>query len=130
MSLDLMHRRLVVSMGLVALAAFSGGAGFEPISAALAGLALMLAFFWQPDSGVSMKLERFWLPVAAVLVVRSLYHWFLIGGDVVIPVVDLLLLLLCRRPHGGGLCYGVKNKFGRNKLYTTLSRPCYAPLSS
>lgn len=95
MSLDLMHRRLVVSMGLVALAAFSGGAGFEPISAALAGLALMLAFFWQPDSGVSMKLERFWLPVAAVLVVRSLYHWFLIGDDVVIPVVDLLLLLLC-----------------------------------
>ena len=95
MSLDLMHRRLVVGMGLVALAAFAGGAGFEPISTALAALALTLAFVWQPDSGLSLRLERFWLPVAGVLVLRSLYHVFLVGDDVVIPVVDLLLLLLC-----------------------------------
>ncbi len=95
MSLALLHRRLVVGMGLVALAAFAGGAGFEPISAALAGLALTLAFFWQPDSSVSETLERFWLPLAGVLVLRALYHFFLIGDDVVIPVVDLLLLLLC-----------------------------------
>ena len=95
MSLDLMHRRLVVGMGLVALAAFAGGAGFEPISTALAALALILAFVWQPDSDLSLQLERFWLPVAGVLVLRSLYHVFLVGDDVVIPVVDLLLLLLC-----------------------------------
>jgi len=95
MSLDLMHRRLVVGMALVALAAFAGGAGFEPISTVLAALALTLAFVWQPDSGLSVRLERFWLPVAAVLVLRSLYHVFLVGDDVVIPVVDLLLLLLC-----------------------------------
>ena len=95
MSLDLMHRRLIVGMGFVALAAFAGGAGFEPISTALAALALTLAFVWQPDSGLSLRLERFWLPVAAVLVLRSLYHVFLVGDDVVIPVVDLLLLLLC-----------------------------------
>ena len=95
MSLDLMHRRLVVGMALVALAAFAGGAGFEPISTVLAALALTLAFVWQPDSGLSVRLERFWLPVAGVLVLRSLYHFFLVGDDVVIPVVDLLLLLLC-----------------------------------
>ena len=95
MSLDLLHRRLVVGMGFVALTAFAGGAGFEPISTALAALALTLAFVWQPDSGLSLRLERFWLPVAGVLVLRSLYHWFLIGDDVVVPVVDLLLLLLC-----------------------------------
>ena len=95
MSLDLMHRRLVVGMALVALAAFAGGAGFEPISTVLAALALTLAFVWQPDSGLSVRLERFWLPVAGVLVLRSLYHVFLVGDDVVIPVVDLLLLLLC-----------------------------------
>ena len=95
MSLDLLHRRLVVGMALVALAAFAGGAGFEPISTAFAALALTLAFVWQPDSGLSVRLERFWLPVAAVLVLRSLYHVFLVGDDVVIPVVDLLLLLLC-----------------------------------
>ncbi len=95
MSLDLLHRRLVVGMGLVALAAFAGGAGFEPISTALAAFALILAFVWQPDSGISLRLERFWLPLAAVLMLRALYHVFLIGDDVVIPVVDLLLLLLC-----------------------------------
>ena len=94
MRLELLHRRLVVGMGVVALAAFAGGAGFEPVSAALAALSLTLAFFWQPDSGLSVKLERFWLPLAAILVLRSLYHVFL-RDDVVIPVVDLLLLLLC-----------------------------------
>jgi len=94
MSLDLLHRRLVVGMGLVALAAFAGGAGFEPISTALAALALTLAFFWQPDSELSLKLERFWLPLAVILMLRALYLLW-IGDDVVIPVVDLLLLLLC-----------------------------------
>ena len=94
MSLDLLHRRLVVGMALVALAAFAGGAGFEPISTVLAALALTLAFVWQPDSTVSLKLERFWLPFAAVLLLRALYI-FLTGDDVVVPVVDLLLLLLC-----------------------------------
>ena len=95
MSLDLLHRRLVVGMGLVALVAFAGGAGFEPISAVLAAFALTLALVWHPDSAVSLRLERVWLPVAAVLVLRSLYHIFLVGDDVVVPVVDLLLLLLC-----------------------------------
>ena len=94
MSLDLLHRRLVVAMGLVALTAFAGGAGFEPISTVLAALALTLAFVWQPESDVSLKVERFLLPLAIILVLRALYV-FVIGDDVVIPVVDLLLLLLC-----------------------------------
>jgi transglutaminase-like putative cysteine protease/uncharacterized metal-binding protein len=92
--LELLHRRLVVGMGLVALVAFAGGAGFEPASAILAGIALTLAFAWQPDHDLSLRLEQFWLPLAALLVIRSLYHVFLVGDDVVIPVVDLLLLLL------------------------------------
>ena len=95
MSLPLLHRRLVVSMGLVALVAFAGGAGFEPISAALAGLALALAFIWQPDSSLSSRLERVWLPLAILLLVRAVYHFVVLGDDVVIPIVDLLLLLLC-----------------------------------
>ncbi len=94
MRLELLHRRLVVGMGLVALVAFAGGAGFEPISAILAAIALVLAFVWQPDHDLSLRLEQFWLPLAAILVIRSLYHVFLVGDDVVIPVVDLLLLLL------------------------------------
>ena len=94
MRLELLHRRLVVGMGLLALVAFAGGAGFEPTSAILAGVALVLALVWQPDDDLSLRLEQFWLPLAAILVLRSLYHVFLIGDDVVIPVVDLLLLLL------------------------------------
>ncbi|GMR13395.1 MAG: hypothetical protein BMS9Abin29_1603 [Gemmatimonadota bacterium] len=95
MNLQRLHRRLSVSMGIAALVAFAGGAGFEPVSASLAAVALFLALFWQPDRGLSLKLEQVWLPLAILLVLRSLWHIFLIGDDVVIPVVDLLLLLLC-----------------------------------
>jgi transglutaminase-like putative cysteine protease len=81
-------------MGCAGLVAFAGGAGFEPLSAILAALALTLALFWQPDARLSARMERVWVPIAALLVVRALIHVFLIGDDVVIPVVDLLLLLL------------------------------------
>ena len=94
MRLQLLHRRLVVGMGIVALLAFAGGAGFEPTSAVLAAIALIIAFVWQPDHELSLRLEQFWLPLAGILVFRSLYHVFVVGDDVVIPVVDLLLLLL------------------------------------
>lgn len=95
MKLQLLHRRLTVGMGLVSLMAFAGGAGFTPTSAILAAVALSVAWVWQPDSDVSLRLERVWLPVAGILVARSLYHVVVVGDDVVIPVVDLLLLLLC-----------------------------------
>ena len=94
MSLRLLHRRLAVAMGLCGLVAFAGGAGFEPLSALLAAVALVTALFWQPDKPLSRRLERVWLPLATVLVVRALFHVFLVRDDVVIPVVDLLLLLM------------------------------------
>ena len=81
-------------MSVTGLVAFAGGAGFEPISASLAAVALIVALFWQPDAGLSLRLERIWLPLATLLVVRALVHVFVIRDDVVIPVVDLLLLLL------------------------------------
>jgi transglutaminase-like putative cysteine protease len=90
-----LHRRLAVLMGLAGLLAFAAGAGFEPLSALVAGAALVSALFWQPSRAVSARLEPVWLPVAALLVVRALWHVFFVGDDVVIPVVDLLLLLLC-----------------------------------
>src|SRR6185436_3378622 len=74
---------------------FAAGAGFEPISALIAGAALIAALFWQPSRALSVRLEPVWLPIAALLVARALWHVFLIGDDVVIPVVDLLLVLLC-----------------------------------
>ncbi len=81
-------------MGLAGLVAFAGGAGFEPLSATLAGVALITAFFWHPDPRLSARMEKLWGPLAIVLVLRALAHVFLLGGDVVVPVVDLLLLLL------------------------------------
>ncbi len=94
MNLRLLHRRLAVLMSLAGLIGFAGGAGFEPISAVLAAGALVTALYWHPHPKLSLRLERLWLPLAAILVVRALFHVFLIRDDVVIPVVDLLLLLL------------------------------------
>lgn len=94
MSVRRLHRRLAVLMGLAGLTAFAGGAGFEPVSALPAAAALTAALFWQPSPRLSSRLERIWVPLAAILVVRALYHVIVVGDDVVVPVVDLLLLLL------------------------------------
>jgi transglutaminase-like putative cysteine protease len=94
MNLRRLHRRLAVLMGLAGLVAFAGGAGFEPVSAILTGVALLAALWWHPDARLSARLERVWLPLAVILVVRALFHVFVVRDDVVIPVVDLLLLLL------------------------------------
>ncbi len=94
MNLRLLHRRLAILMGLAGLVAFAGGAGFEPVATVLSTVALLTALFWHPDAQTSSRLERVWLPVAALLVIRALYHMFVVHDDVVIPVVDLLLLLL------------------------------------
>lgn len=94
MTLRLVHRRLAVLMGLAGLVAFAGGAGFEPISALLATVALVTALFWHPDDALSDRLERIWLPLATLLVIRALFHVIVVRDDIVIPVVDLLLLLL------------------------------------
>ncbi|MGD8602776.1 MAG: hypothetical protein PVF19_15595, partial [Gemmatimonadota bacterium] len=74
MNLRRLHRRLAVLMSLAGLVAFAGGAGFEPVSAFLAAIALTTALFWHPDRALSTRLERIWLPLATVLVVRALAH--------------------------------------------------------
>ncbi len=94
MNLRLLHRRLAVLMGIAGLVAFAGGAGFQPLTAGLAFTGLLAGLFWHPDPQRSRKLERLWIPVATVLVARALLHVFVIRGDVVLPVVDLLLLLM------------------------------------
>jgi transglutaminase-like putative cysteine protease len=93
-NLRLFHRRLAVLMGLAGLVAFAGGAGFEPISATLAAMAMVAGLFWHPEPELSLRLERVWLPLATLLVARALFHVFVVRDDVVIPVVDLLMLLL------------------------------------
>lgn len=90
-----LHRRFAVLTGLAGLLAFTGGAGFEPLSATPAGAALLLALLWQPAAALGARLDRIWMVAAILLVLRALYHVLAVAGDVVIPVVDLLLLLLC-----------------------------------
>ena len=63
MSLALLHRRLAVLMGLAGLLAFAAGAGFEPVSSALALIALVVALFWHPSQHTSVRMEPVWLPV-------------------------------------------------------------------
>lgn len=92
--LALLNRRAAVATGIFGLLAYAGGAGLTPVPALLAGTALLLALRWQPDPALSARLERIWLPLALILVARALYHVLVIQGDVVLPVVDLLLLLL------------------------------------
>ncbi len=94
MNLRLLHRRLAVAMSMCGLLAFAVGAGFEPVATVLAGAALVTAMFWQPEPELSRSMERLWLPLAAFLVLRALYHAFFVHDDIVIPVVDLLLLLM------------------------------------
>ena len=81
-------------MGIAGVVAFAGGAGVEPASIFLTAIALTTALFWQPNPELSARLERVWLCLATLLVIRALFHVFIIRDDVVIPVVDLLFLLL------------------------------------
>lgn len=92
--LALLNRRLAVLTALFGLMAYGGGAGFAPFQASATALALLLALVWQPGARLSGHMERLWLPLAMLLVGRALYHVLLVQGDVVLPVVDLLLLLL------------------------------------
>jgi len=95
MSLERVHRRLIVTMALSGLLAFAAGAGFEPISALLAGGVLITALFWQPSPETVDRLEKVMVPLALLMVARAILAVTVFDSDVVIPVVDLLLLLLC-----------------------------------
>ena len=94
MNLRLLHRRLAVLMAMSGLLAFAGGAGLEPVPALLAAAALAIALIWQPGRELSARMERVWLALAVLLVARVLLHVFVVRGDLVVPVVDLLLLLM------------------------------------
>jgi transglutaminase-like putative cysteine protease len=89
------HRRLVILMALSGLLAFGAGAGLEPLAAIPAGLVLFVLLVWHPSTTVVAWVERIMVPAALLLAGRALLVAAVLGGDVVVPVVDLLLLLLC-----------------------------------
>lgn len=95
MKLAAIHRRLVILMALSGLFAFGAGAGLEPLSLIPAGLVLVALLAWHPGPDAVARVERLMVPAALLLAGRAILVATVIGGDVVIPVVDLLLLLLC-----------------------------------
>ena len=92
--LALLHRRLAVGMALAGLTAFGAGIGWTTLPTVLAGAVLLGTMFWRMSPTTSARLEHLWLPFALLLMARAAYSIFVAGGDVVIPVVDLLLLLM------------------------------------
>ena len=90
-----LHRRVTAAMALAALAGFVSGAGLAGPAPVLAAAALILAFFWQPSRVLSSRIEPALRVAALALAVRAFYHIIAIPQDVVLPMVDLLLLLLC-----------------------------------
>jgi protein-glutamine gamma-glutamyltransferase len=95
MRLAELHRRITAAVALAALAAFTSGAGVPNASPLVAAGALVLAFLWQPSRRLSARLEPVWRIAALALAVRAFYHVLVVPQDVVLPMVDLLLLLLC-----------------------------------
>ncbi|MEZ4424242.1 MAG: transglutaminaseTgpA domain-containing protein [Gemmatimonadota bacterium] len=94
MTLARLHRRLVVTAALFALLSYAGGVGFVWPSGWLAAAILGLVLIWQPGPALGRRVEQVWLPIALLLVARALFEAFVLRGDLVLPVVDLLLLLL------------------------------------
>jgi protein-glutamine gamma-glutamyltransferase len=93
--LRVLHRRFAAAMSLTAIAAFISGAGFEAPAAFVAALVLAVAAVRQPGEALAHRLEPIWRVVALLLIARALYFIVFVPMDVVVPMVDLLLLLLC-----------------------------------
>jgi protein-glutamine gamma-glutamyltransferase len=90
-----LHRRLGALLGLIALTAFVSGAGLDAPAVVPAGIALLLAVFFQPGQRLAERVEPLWQIAAIGLALRATFHAVSPGGDPVLPMVDLLLLLLC-----------------------------------
>jgi protein-glutamine gamma-glutamyltransferase len=93
--LRLLHRRFAALMALTSIGAFLSGAGLGSPSALLAALVLAVATLRQPSARMARRLEPFWRAAALLLIARAAWFIVLVPADVVLPMVDLLLLLLC-----------------------------------
>ena len=92
--LRLLHRRLAAGMGLAAVAAFIAGAGLESPMPLMAAAVLVIAMWWAPPAASQQRLDIWWRMIALAFAARAVYYVFTSSGDVVLPMVDLLLLLL------------------------------------
>ncbi|HUF51048.1 MAG TPA: DUF3488 and transglutaminase-like domain-containing protein [Longimicrobiales bacterium] len=93
--MNVLHRRLSALLGLIALVTFVSGAGLDAPAVVPAAIVLLIAVFVQPGAVTAKFLEPVWRGAALLLAVRAGLHVLRGGGDPVLPMVDLLLLLLC-----------------------------------
>jgi protein-glutamine gamma-glutamyltransferase len=93
--MNALRRRLGALLALIALLTFVSGAGLDAPSVLPAAVVLLLAIFVQPGAGSARYFEMFWRVAAVLLAARAGLHVLEGTGDLVLPMVDLLLLLLC-----------------------------------
>lgn len=93
--MTVLHGRLTALLALIAVLGFVSGAGLDAPSAVPAAVVLLAAVFVRPAERLTERLEPLWRAAALLLVVRALLRVVAGGGDPVLPMVDLLLLLLC-----------------------------------
>jgi protein-glutamine gamma-glutamyltransferase len=100
-----LHRRLASIMALAALVAFISGAGTDAPAALVALVVLIVAIARPGGAALTTRVEPVWKIAAILLAARAAWAVFASDGDVVLPMVDLLLLLLCvealRKPEHG-----------------------------
>jgi protein-glutamine gamma-glutamyltransferase len=91
----MLHRRFSALMVLAALVAFLSGARGDAPSGFIALAVVAVAAVQRPGTALSARLEPAWRLGAVLLAARALYAVVFMDVDVVLPMVDLLLLLLC-----------------------------------
>lgn len=102
-----LQRRLGALIALCAVTAFLSGAGLAAPALIPVSALLVLSLFWQPGERVRRALELGCRAIALVLAVRATLHAVRADGDIVLPMVDLLLVLLLAESYrsravGGG----------------------------
>ncbi|MGH7468394.1 MAG: transglutaminaseTgpA domain-containing protein [Longimicrobiales bacterium] len=89
-----LHHRLLVALCLTALMAFISGAGLEAPLVLVSAAVLLLTLIWQPQARLYARWEWLTRVLALALAVRAIHFALNVPGDVVLPMVDVLLVLM------------------------------------
>jgi protein-glutamine gamma-glutamyltransferase len=93
MSLALLHRRLAILLSLAAVSAFAAGAGWGATATGSAAL-LALGLVWRAGPALDPWVERLGRVLAILLFAWTGYVLFAGSGDILPPLIGILLVLL------------------------------------